>query len=221
MTTIKKAVAVAVPSSVPSTTGTGAGSAGNTTGTSSGTSAIPATGFELQLQQMLQGFQTYVPAGFTFSSVSGGYSQATVVSELTQMLALYTAADQAKAAASAAVKQRAAATPSARSYFKAVKAMVVAYYGKGNPALANFGIVQKVAAARTPIEKAVSAAKVRQTRAANGTLGKRQKAKIALAQEVQSVAANLAPQGPQVAQTTATPPAATAPAAAVKPPVSG
>jgi hypothetical protein len=168
-------------------------------------SAKPRAGFQEAVQQMLNGFQTYVPAGFVLPSSSGGFSQATVVAQLQQMLAQYPLVDTAKQAYAQAVKNERAAVPPARALMTALKKALVGYFTEGNIVLAQFGITEKPRAKAGSLQTAVAAAKARQTRQTNGTLGKKQKARIALAKDVQAVASTLVPQGPAVAPQPAKP----------------
>jgi hypothetical protein len=136
---------------------------------------------------MLQGFQSFLPAGSTLQSASGGFSQATVVAQLEAILALYAAVAQSKKATSSALATLRAAVPGAQAQMKALKAALVGFYGPVNPALVEFGIAQKSRAKPSSLQNAVKAAKAQHTRQVNGTLGKKQKAKATLTQEAQSV----------------------------------
>ena len=149
---------------VPGSTGTGM------TIVSTGATAVSRTGFEEALQQMLQGFQTYLPAGMTLQSISGGFGQATVVAQLEAILALYPPVLTAREAVTQAVATQRAAVPGAQALMKALKAALIGFYGPGNPALAKFGIVQKSRAKPSSLQSAVAAVKAQQTRQTNGTL---------------------------------------------------
>jgi hypothetical protein len=186
--------ASAIPT-VPASTGT-------PTVTTSPVAVIPRTGFEDVVQEMMQGFEKVLPAGSTLPGAGGGYSQATVVAQLQSVLTLYAAVATAKQASSQAVANLRAAVPGAQVLIKALKAAVVGYFGPGAPQLAEFGIVEKPRTKPSSLQDAVKAAKAKQTRLANGTLGKKQKAKAALAVEVQTV---LAPQQSATPSATAKP----------------
>jgi hypothetical protein len=170
------------------------------------TPVIPPKGFEQSLAALQQGFKTFVPSGFTLQTVGGPLTQTAILTQLAQILSLYTILNTARAQATASISQAktnfAAGLPAAHTLYKSVKASLVAFYGAGNPALEKFGLTVKTVAARSPIEKAVAAAKSRQTRAANGTMGSKQKATVALAQEVQSVAPTLVLKGTNAAPST-------------------
>jgi hypothetical protein len=179
----------AVIGSVPSITSTGAGSAGNTATTAGGGSTPPAgvagapvvapKGFRLQLQQMLQGWQSVIPAGSSLPQVGGALAQATVVSELQTYLGAYNALDASELAAKgtrAAVVQQ---TPGARALYTQLKEALVGFYGSGSPALAQFGLKPRSKAKPlTAAQKAAMVGQMLQTRKARGIIGKRQRAAV-------------------------------------------
>jgi hypothetical protein len=136
---------------------------------------------------MLQGFQNLIPAGSTLPYAGSGFSQAAVIAQLESVLALYPAVASAKKATSSAVANLRAAVPGARSLLKSLKVALTAFYGSGSPELAEFGIASKTPQKPSSLQNAVKAAKAKQTREANGTLGKKQKAQAALVAQAQSV----------------------------------
>ena len=153
----------------------GDGSAGSTVPSSIGTTptivattptAVPPKGFQEDLQQMLQGFQKFLPVG--------------------SVLALYPAIATAKQATSQAVATLHAAVPGAHALRLALKDALIGFYGRGSPSLAEFGVAPKTRAKPSALQSAVAAAKGMQTRQTNGTLGKRQKATLALATAAQA-----------------------------------
>ncbi len=73
------------------------------------------------------------------------------------------------------------ALPGARLFLEALEAALKAQFGVRNPQLLDFGIgIPKPKVQRTAEEKAISAAKARQTRAAHGILGKNQRAALSV-----------------------------------------
>jgi hypothetical protein len=218
MTTKKKdqnELAVSSGASVSPTVSSGTGTP---TVIVSPVTAKPPAGFQEDLQKMLQGIESYLPAGSVLTAPGGGLSQATIVAQLESALGLYSAVTTAKQAATQAVATLRAAVPGVHALMVQLKAALIALYGRNSPELEQFGLtVAKAAAKPSGLKNAIKGAKAKQTRLANGTLGKKQKAQLAFTAEAQSVASILIPQG----TTTAAPQQSVSPAAPVKPLTSG
>jgi len=108
-----------------------------------------------------------------------------------------------------------AALPGLHQYVVALKAALVGYFGKGNPALAAFGISASKPKQLTAAQKTARAAKAAETRKQRGTLGKRQKEQVKFQGQIE-VQANVA--GTPVSGGNATSPASASSAGQSSPP---
>ncbi len=136
-------------------------------------------GLRNSLQQLLQGFQAVVPDGSSLPVGSGTEAKADIVAELTQVLSVYANAEAQQMVAKTARTQVQNARGTDHDLFTKLKDAVVAYFGKGNPLLMQFGIKPRAKARPlTPEQLVLRAAKVRGTRAARHTMGARQKAAV-------------------------------------------
>jgi hypothetical protein len=156
----------------------------NTTVTAAGATPTPAPvvapkGLRLDLQQMLQGWQTVIPSDSTMSSSAGSLTQAAVVGTLQGWLGAYTALDtQATAYKQARVPVQ-SMQAEARQYLAALKLALASALGPQSPQLAQFGLKPKKSPRPlTSKQLAVRAAKAAATRNLRGTTGPLQKASI-------------------------------------------
>jgi hypothetical protein len=194
----------------------------NTTVTAAGATPTPAPvvapkGLRLELQQMLQGWQSVIPGDSTMPSSAGSLTQAVVVGKLQGWLGAYTALDfQATAYKQARVPVESMQSE-ARQYLAALKIALASALGPQSPQLAQFGLKPKKAPRQlTSAQLAVKAAKAAATRELRGTTGPVKKARIK-AGPMKFVD----PVNATASQPSAQPPASTDPAtsAASSPPV--
>jgi hypothetical protein len=159
----------------------GGSSAANAGGSAQPGATIVGTrkGLRASLQQLLQGFEAVVPDGSSLPVGSGNEAKADVVAELTQVLSVYKNAEAQQLVAKAARTQVQNANGPDHALYTKLKDAVIAYFGKGNPLLTQFGIKPRAKARpMTPEQLVLRAAKARGTRAARHTMGSRQKAAV-------------------------------------------
>jgi hypothetical protein len=131
------------------------------------------------LQQMLQGIEAVVPDGSSLSTDSGPLTKAAVVAELTQVLSVYKTAEAQQLAIVATRNQLKDASAADHRLYSQLKDALIAFFGRGSPLLAQFGVKTRGSRrALTPEQKVLRAAKARATRAARHTMGVRQKAAV-------------------------------------------
>jgi hypothetical protein len=165
----------------PVSGGTTVANAGGSTQANTAVASIVGTlkGFRGRLQQMLQGIETVVPDGSSLSTDSGLQTKVAIVAELTQVISAYKAVEAQQLAVVVARKQLKNASAADHRLYTQLKDALVAFFGRGNPLLVQFGINAKGSKrALTPEQKVLSAAKARATRAARHTMGARQKAAV-------------------------------------------
>jgi hypothetical protein len=159
----------------------GGSSAANAGGSAQSGATIVGTGKGLRasLQHLLQGFEAVIPDGSSLPVGSGNEAKADVVAELTQVLSVYNNAEAQQLLAKAARTQVQNASGDNHELYTKLKDAVIAYFGKGNPMLTQFGIKPRgKARALTPEQQVLRAAKMRATRAARHVMGSRQKAAV-------------------------------------------
>jgi hypothetical protein len=155
--------------------------AANAGGSTQSGAAIVGTrmGFRALLQQMLQGIETVVPDGSSLSTDGGLQTKATLVAELTQVLSAYNTAEAQQLAAKATRTQLKNASAQNHQLYTQLKDALIAFFGRGNPLLGQFGLKARSSRrALTSEQKVLRAAKARATRAARHTMGPRQKAAV-------------------------------------------
>ena len=165
----------------PTSGGSSAANAGGTGQASTAGATIVGTkqGLRAFLQQLLQGFEAVIPDGSSLPVGSGNEAKADVVAELTQVLSVYNNAEAQQIAAKAARMQVQNASGDNHALYTKLKDAVIAYFGKGNPLLTQFGIKPRgKARALTPEQQVLRAVRVRNTRAARHTMGSRQRAAV-------------------------------------------
>jgi hypothetical protein len=159
----------------------GGSSAADTGGSAQSSATIVGTkkGFRTLLQQLLQGIETVVPDGSSLSTSSGMQAKAAVVTELTQVLSEYDKVEAQQVAIKTTRAQLKNASAANHQLYTELKDAVIAFFGRGSPLLAQFGIKARgKARPLTPEQKVLRAAKARATRAARHTMGSRQKAAV-------------------------------------------
>jgi hypothetical protein len=167
-----------------STTGNSSNSSGNTG--SGSTSASPApipgagskakAGFRTELTQVVSGIGTQFPDGSSITVSGVVSSKQQLLSTLTALLGLFANVDAAATALSSERGALKAASPDGRKLLANIKTAIVAFFGKGNPALAAFGFSLAKPKPLTAEQKLARKEKAAATRALRGTSGKRQKA---------------------------------------------
>ncbi len=172
-----------VVTQVATSTGTSGGSAGNNTTTggaepiASTTPVVAPRGYRHALQQMLQGWQELIPGDSTLLSSAGSLNQAAVLAQLQEYLGVYADLDTHATGTTQARAQAGSQLPEVRTYYAALKAAVISYFGVKSPQLVKFGLKpRKTPAPLTSTQLAVRAAKVKATRQLRGTKGPVQKA---------------------------------------------
>jgi len=171
-----------VATQVATSTGTSGGSAGNNTTTggagpiASTTPVVAPRGYRHALQQMLQGWQELIPGDSTLLSSAGSLNQAAVLAQLQEYLGVYVDLDAHATGTKQARAQAESQLPEVRTYYAALKAAVISYFGAKSPQLVKFGLEpRKTPAPLTSTQLAVRAAKVKATRQLRGTKGPVQK----------------------------------------------
>jgi hypothetical protein len=171
-----------VATQVAASTGTSGGSAGNNTTTggagpvASSTPVVAPRGYRHALQQMLQGWQELIPSDSTLLSSAGSLTQAAVLAQLQEYLGVFADLDTHATGISQARAQAESQSPEVRTYYAALKAAVISYFGIKSPQLVKFGLKpRKTPAPLTSTQLAVRAAKVKATRQLRGTKGPVQK----------------------------------------------
>ena len=165
----------------PASGGSIAANAGESVQASMAGATIVGTkkGLRASLQQLLQGFEAVLPDGSSLPVGSGNEAKADVVAELTQVLSVYKNAEAQQIAAKTARTQVQNASGDNHELYTKLKDAVIAYFGKGNPMLTQFGLKPRgKARALTPEQNVLRVARMRATRAARHTMGSRQKAAV-------------------------------------------
>ncbi len=129
---------------------------------------------------MLQGWQESILGDSTLLSSAGSLNQAAVLAQLQEYLGVYADLDtHAMGTGQARAQGGIAAARGAGTYYAALKAAVISYFGAKSPQLVKFGLEpRKSPAPLTSTQLAVRAAKVKATRQLRGPKGPVQKAAI-------------------------------------------
>jgi hypothetical protein len=149
-------------------------------GVAVGVRASTVGGLQTKLSAMAQGWSEVIPADVTLPTAGGtGYSESAVVSQLNGWLALFPPVVEAKVNYATAVAQLHQAEPAMRVQLSALELALKAYFGKGNPMLARFGIKPaKMPAKPSPATAAAAVQRRLNTRSLRNTMGPKQKAKV-------------------------------------------
>jgi hypothetical protein len=171
--------------SVPAiTTGNSSNTSGNagSGGASASPTPIPGagttakTGLRTELTQVVSGIGSQFPDGSTITVNGVQTSKQQLLSALAALLGLYANVDTAVSALKSQRLALTAATPGGRQLLASIKAAIVGFFGKGNPALVAFGFSGTKPKQLTTAEKLVREVKATATRKQRGTAGKRPKA---------------------------------------------
>jgi hypothetical protein len=141
--------------------------------------AITPSVFEAELIRLQEGVRANLPPGVSLTIEGATLEQAAIMARLDGWLATFEAVARAKQAHEHAVAARLGITVEARTFEKSLKRVLKNHFGPQSGALASFGIAADKPIATTLAQKALAIARRAQTRAARGTLGKRQRLPIA------------------------------------------
>ena len=131
--------------------------------------------FRKEVTALVAGFGTQFPDGISITVNGQVTDKASILAALQAALALYAAVDQSVHAMKQNRVALQAAIPAVHQYAVGIKAALVAFFGKGNPALAAFGLGASKPHPLTSEQNVARKQKAGQTRKLRGTLGKRQK----------------------------------------------
>jgi hypothetical protein len=217
---VSVAGAVSTPSSVSGVSNTGVSSAGGGTvgGTATAGVAVPlkqpSKAFRKEITTVANGIGTQLPSGSAIVVNGQSISQASILTTLQAVLALYGNVDTTVQAEKSSRLVLQAALPVAHQFLVALKAALVGYFGKGNPALVAFGYSASKPRQLTAEQITARTAKAKATRELRGTLGSRQKLAVKFQGQVQvqtslsgtqTGGGNPSPAGSSSAGATATP----------------
>ncbi len=160
-------------------------SAGAIPGNIPGSGTKAKSGFRTEVTQVATGFGTQFPDGAAIAVNGASATKSQILNALAALLGLYAAVDTAASALKSARQALGAALPDGRQYLAALKAGLVAYFGKGNPALVAFGFSGKKPRQLTSEQKLARKEKAANTRKLRGTLGSRLKQGVKFQGEVQ------------------------------------
>lgn len=170
--------------SVPAVAGNGSNPSGNagSGGASASPTPIPGAGskakagFRTELTQVVSGIGTQFPDGSSITVTGVSTSKQQLLSTLAALLGLFANVDTAASALSTERAALKTASPDGRKLLANIKTAIVAFFGKGNPALVAFGFNVSKPIPLTVEQKLARKEKAAATRALRGTSGKRQKA---------------------------------------------
>ncbi|MHB8418775.1 MAG: hypothetical protein ACYDCL_11915 [Myxococcales bacterium] len=163
----------------------GAPSAGTTPVVIPGSGTKAKSGFRTEVTQVTTGFGTAFPDGSSLVVSGAPTTKSQILDALVALLGLYAAVDTAAATAKSQRQALKAALPAGRQYLIALKAALVAFFGKGNPALVAFGFSGKQRRQLTSEQKLARKEKAANTRKLRGTLGSVQKQDVKFKGDVQ------------------------------------
>jgi hypothetical protein len=170
--------AESVPAVSAGNSSTASGNAGSG-GASSSPTPIPGAGttakrgLRTEITQVVSGIGTQFPDGSSIVVNGVSTSKQQLLSALAALLGLFAVVD---AGASSLKSQRLAlkaASPGGRQLLASIKAAIVGFFGKGNPALEAFGFSGTKPRQLTTEQKLVRKAKAAATRTQRGTKGPR------------------------------------------------
>jgi hypothetical protein len=143
---------------------------------SPGAKAAAPKGLDLDLSLFLKGVSSAIPDGTSLTVAGQSWTKDALKTWLQAGLDLHEAVEAKKRELKTARQTLAQGLPAERKLLKDLKDALVAFFGRGNPVLGQFGI--KAPASRRPLtaqQLAMRAAKAKLTRVARHTLGSRQK----------------------------------------------
>ncbi|HZU96808.1 MAG TPA: hypothetical protein VFF73_08965 [Planctomycetota bacterium] len=129
-----------------------------------------------KIADLKKGIQAVIPATATFPLNGVNVTQSDLLAQLTAREAPIDLVTQKRGELEAAINQRRSGDLDTRRFLAQVKAAIILYLGRTNPELTQFGLKPaKDTGTITSQEAQARAQKAKETRAKNGTLGKRQK----------------------------------------------
>jgi hypothetical protein len=153
--------------------------------------------FRLKVSQMIAGIQAAIPDGSSVAVGGATVAKADLVTQLMQISSVYQAVDAGVLAAKTARSQLSEQLPGFHKQYVGIKDAILAFLGRGNPQLAQFGIaVSKGSKPLTSSQKVVRAAKALKTRALRHTMGKVQKAAVQFDGDLEVAVNQTAPEAP-------------------------
>jgi hypothetical protein len=147
-----------------------------TTAASPGVKEAAPKGLRLETSLFLKGVSSAIPDGTSLLVAGQGMTKDALKTQLQAGLDLYEAVEARKRDLKTARQTLAQGLPAERKQVKDLKDALVAFFGRGSPVLAQFGI--KEPGSRRPLtaqQLAMRAAKAMLTREARHTMGSRQK----------------------------------------------
>ena len=174
----KSSIPGAIPagaSSTPSGSFAGGGSASSIPSSGVPAATMPRGGFREEVAVFAAAIGTQFPDGSTVSVAGQSMSKQSILAALAVVQALYANVD---AGVQSLKQERLALTatlPGAHQFIGNLKAMLIGFFGKGNPVLESFGLVRKPRQL-SAAEKTARALKAKETRKLRGTGGSRQQA---------------------------------------------
>jgi hypothetical protein len=136
------------------------------------------------LKKLVAGLGSLIPAATKLSLNNVAYTGASLVAAFTNYVTLYESVASSKNQYQVAVKQLQAATPGARSLFKALSSYLRGQFGTGNPQLAQLGIKTGARKPASPTVKVAASTQGLATKKARGIIGKKQRSAIPAAGKV-------------------------------------
>jgi hypothetical protein len=156
----------------------GSGGASTSPAPIPGAGTTAKSGLRTELTTVVNGIGSQFPDGSSIVVSGVSTTKQQLLSTLTGLLALYAALDTAANALKNPRAAVTAATPGARKLLANIKAAIVGFFGKGNPALVAFGFSGTQPHKLTAEENLVRKAKAAATRVQRGTVGKSKKAQL-------------------------------------------
>lgn len=138
----------------------------------------PPAGLELKLTQALKGLQTVLPQGGGLQIGTTTLTQAQLVAKVQADLAPFEAARAEKTLYLNKLQAKVDSEAASREFLAQLKGALIAFLGRGNPLLADFGFNPVRTKVLTSAAKVLAAAKRSVTRQKRGTLGSKQKQAI-------------------------------------------
>ena len=161
--------------STPSGSSLGGGSTSSVPPSGVPAATMPRHGFRDEVAAFAAAVGSQFPDGVTVSVAGQPMSKQSILSVLAGVQALFADVD----AGVQSLKQKrlalTAALPGVHQFIGNLKAMLIGFFGKGNPVLESFGLVRKPRQL-SAAEKTARAAKAKATRELRGTGGSRQMA---------------------------------------------
>jgi hypothetical protein len=145
---------------------------------SAGVKAATPKGLEAELTLLLKGLDAVIPDGTSVTMAGKALTKDSLKAELQQGLDLFQAVHRQIGATKSSRVALSQALPQVRQEVRAFRDALVGLLGRGNPLLEQLGIRVRVAKPMTAEQKALRVQKLRATRAARHTMGKRQRKSV-------------------------------------------